>query len=98
MQTLNPQAQKILAILRNGFWHCPIDWGYADGHGKRLTDIKRFVVHEGLKLEWDWCDCGRHTAKLKKRRLVPIQESQILKEFHEEFKNRTQFQTQQAIF
>lgn len=70
METLNPQAHVILSILEDGQWHCPIDWRYSDGHGKRLTDINRYLAHFGKKLEWEWCTCGRHTTKIKMRRLV----------------------------
>jgi hypothetical protein len=72
MKNLNPQAEKIYYLLQDLAWHCPIDWGYSDGHGKRLTDINRFLAPRGQKLAYDWCDCGRHTAKLKKRKIVPI--------------------------
>lgn len=67
---MNPQAQKIFEILQDGRWHCPIDWKYADGHGKRLTDINRYLARFGQNLEWAWCDCGRHTTKIKMRRIV----------------------------
>ena len=67
---LNPQAQKILEILQDGRKHCPIDWKYADGHGKRLTDINRYLQQFGKTLAWDWCDCGRHTTKIKMRWII----------------------------
>jgi hypothetical protein len=69
---LNPQAQRILDILSGGSWHCPIDWKFGDGHGRRLTDINRHLALKGQKLAWDWCDCGRHTARIKKRKIVPL--------------------------
>ena len=64
---LSAQAQRILDILSDGQKHCPISWGYADGHGKRLTDINRYLKPLGKKLDWRWCDCGRHTTKIKMR-------------------------------
>jgi len=67
---LNPQAQNILDILSDGAWHCRVDWKYSDGGNKRLTDINRYLALKGQKLAWDWCDCGRHTAKIKKRKIV----------------------------
>ena len=69
--TLNPQAQRILDILSDGCWHCAIDWNYSDGHAKRITDISRFIAPT-RKIISDWCDCGRHTAKVKKRKLVDL--------------------------
>jgi hypothetical protein len=71
-QKLNPQAENILDILSDGMWHCPIDWKYADGHGKRLTDINRYLQENGKQLIWEWCNCGRHTATIKRRRIAPI--------------------------
>ena len=53
---MNPQAQKILEILEDGGNHCPIDWRWADGHGKRLTDINRYLAESGKTLAWAWCD------------------------------------------
>ena len=72
---LNPQAIKILVILEDGEKHCPIEWGYADGHGKRFTDITRYLNQFGQKLENDWCDCGRHTTKIKMRWIAPLEPS-----------------------
>lgn len=72
MLQLNPQAEKILDILSDGNKHCPIEWGYADGHGKRFTDISRYLAQFGKTLENDWCDCGRHTAKIKMRWIAEI--------------------------
>jgi len=62
-----PQARKILEILQDGQKHCPIDWEWKDGHGKRLTDINRYLKKSGKFLAWAWCDCGRHTTKIKMR-------------------------------
>ena len=70
MTNLNPQAQRILDILSDGQKHCPIDWRFSDGHGKRLTDINRYLESFGKTLAWDWCDCRRHTAKIKMRWVV----------------------------
>src|SRR3990167_1462969 len=69
---MTSQAQKILEILQDGQKHCPIDWGYSDGHGKRLTDINRYLKQFGKTLACDWCDCGRHTAKIKMRWLASL--------------------------
>lgn len=71
---LNPQAERIYEILKDNCWHCPIDWKYSDGHGKRLTDINRYLAPKGLKLDWEWCNCGRHTAQIKKRRIIPLEQ------------------------
>ncbi len=71
-QKLNPQAERIYILLLDYAWHCPIDWNWSDGHGKRLTDINRYLKPKGNKLDWDWCDCGRHTAQIKKRRIIPF--------------------------
>lgn len=70
MKELNPQAQRIYDILKDFQWHCPISWGYADGHTKRITDINEYLAPQGLKVDGGWCDCGRHVSKIKKRRLV----------------------------
>lgn len=64
---LSAQAQRILDVLSDGNTHCGIDWRYSDGHGKRLTDINRYLGTMGKKLGWAWCDCGRHTTKIKMR-------------------------------
>lgn len=68
-QKLNPQAQKIYEILKDMEWHCPKEWGYADGHCKRITDINRYVGQFGEEIDSDVCDCGRHTSKILKRRI-----------------------------
>ena len=67
---LNPQAEKIYEILKNPGWHCPIEWGYADGHTKRITDINEYLKPLGKKIESDWCNCGRHISKIKARRIA----------------------------
>ena|SRR3990167_4650680 len=74
---MTSQAQKILEILQDGQKHCPIDWGYSDGHGKRLTDINRYLKQFGKTLACDWCDCGRHTAKIKMRWLASALPDQL---------------------
>lgn len=71
---LTPQAKKILDILLDRLWHCGIDWHFADGHTKRFTDINRFLANQGLKIESAWCDCGRHTTRILKRRIVQTEE------------------------
>ena len=76
-QSMTPQACKILEILQDGQKHCPIDWRYADGHGKRLTDINRYLRQFGKTLAWDWCDCGRHTTKIKMRWITAILPDQL---------------------
>lgn len=69
IMNLNPQAQKIYDILQDRCWHCPIEWGYADGHAKRITDINEYLKPLGLEVKSEWCDCGRHTARIKKRKI-----------------------------
>lgn len=69
-EILSPQALRIYELLKDGVWHCPIDWNYADGHTKRITDINNYLKPLGQQIESQWCDCGRHVAKIKKRRLV----------------------------
>lgn len=71
---MNPQATIIYNILLDGQWHCPIEWGYADGHCKRITDINRAVQKDGLKVESKVCDCGRHDSKILKRRLTKMEQ------------------------
>lgn len=66
---LNPQAQVIYQILRDMQWHCPKEWGYADGHCKRITDINRYIDQFGQEIDSRLCDCGRHTSKILKRRI-----------------------------
>ena len=83
---LTKQASYIYNILSDRQWHCPIDWGFADGHAKRLTDINNFLRDKGLMIESDWCNCGRHASKIKKRRIVPISsENPIAQKFFEDF-------------
>lgn len=67
---LNSQASYIYNILQDRQWHCPTSWNYADGHCKRITDINRYVREFGLKVDSKVCDCGKHTSKILKRRLV----------------------------
>ncbi len=67
---LNPQAQKILNILQDRNWHCPQEWGYADGHCKRITDINKYLFPQDLKIDSKVCDCGNHNGKVFKRRIV----------------------------
>lgn len=67
---MNPQATTIYEILKDGNWHCPIEWGYADGHAKRITDINKFLEPQDKKVIGDWCDCGKHKAKVLKRKIV----------------------------
>ena len=69
---LNPQAITILNILQDRQWHCPIEWGYADGHTKRITDINEYLKPQGLMVQGDWCNCGRHASKIKRRRIVQL--------------------------
>lgn len=78
MIKLSEQANKILDILSDFGWHCPIDWSYSDGHGKRLTDINRYLASLGKKLAWGWCDCGRHISRVKMRRIVESSVAQNL--------------------
>jgi len=72
MTELSSQAQKILDILSDRQWHCPIDWNWGDGHGKRITDIIRYLEPFNKTIENDWCDCGRHSARILKRRIVSV--------------------------
>ena len=73
---LNQQANVIYNILKNGNWHCPIEWNYADGHTKRFTDLNRYLKPLGLVVKGIPCDCGRHTGKPSyKRKIVPLRES-----------------------
>ena len=73
MTELSDQAQRIYEILQDGNWHCRIDWNYSDGGNKRLTDINRYLAPRGQKLAWAWCDCGRHTSTIKKRKIVALE-------------------------
>jgi len=70
---LTPQAEKIYQILSDYNWHCPVEWHYADGHAKRITDINRFLLPQGLKIESKVCDCGRHQSRILKRKIVEIE-------------------------
>ena len=76
---LTPQAIKILEILEDGYTHCGIDWGYADGHGRRITDINRYLAPLGKTLAYDWCNCGRHKSKIRMRWVAPLEAPQTLK-------------------
>jgi hypothetical protein len=68
---LSSQAALIYNILLDGEWHCPIEWGYADGHCKRITDINEFLKGTNKKVIGKACFCGRHTsAAVKMRKLV----------------------------
>lgn len=67
---MNPQAQRIYEILKDEAWHCPMEWGYADGHTKRITDINAYLLSRGQEVKRDWCDCGRHTSKVYKRKIM----------------------------
>lgn len=69
---MTPQAEKIYQILADGNWHCPIEWGYADGHTKRITDINRYLAPKGMKIESKVCNCGRHSSKVLMRKIVEI--------------------------
>ena len=69
---LNPQAIKILDILDTGGWHCCSEWHYADGHCKRISDINEYLKPQGKKVIGEVCKCGRHTAKVYKRMIVPL--------------------------
>ena len=69
-QALSHQAKKILDILSDNKWHCGIDWSYSDGHTKRITDINRYLEQSGEMIKSAWCDCGRHNARVLKRRIV----------------------------
>ena len=73
MTELSNQSQIIYDILKDGNWHCPQEWGYADGHTKRITDINDYLRPLNQKIASDWCDCGKHTSKIKKRKIVPIE-------------------------
>ena len=64
------QINKIYKILSDGEWHCPIEWNYADGHTKRITDINKIIAPEGKVVIGEACDCGRHGSRVKKRRVV----------------------------
>jgi len=77
--TLNPQAQRIYEILKDRQSHCPIEWRYADGHAKRITDINRFLAPQGLTIKSEPCKCGRHISRLLKRQIVPLNPSYALK-------------------
>lgn len=96
---MNPQAIKIYEILLDGNWHCPIEWGYADGHTKRITDISRYITPRGQKIASTWCDCGRHTSKVLKRKIVttsPVVPERVLK-FQAQWKP-VEVKTIQALF
>lgn len=67
---LSGQSWLIYNILYDKQWHCPIEWGYADGHCKRITDINRELEKQGEKIISEACDCGRHTSKILKRKIV----------------------------
>lgn len=66
------QTATLKQILSDRQWHCPIEWNYADGHTKRFTDLNLEFAPEGLKVIGIPCDCGRHTGKVYKRKIVPI--------------------------
>ncbi len=63
---LNKNCQRIYNILEDKEWHCPIEWGYADGHCRRFTDLKQ----KGFVIESKVCECGRHESKVLARRLI----------------------------
>lgn len=69
---MNPQAQKIYSILQDSNFHCPSEWGYADGHCKRITDINKYLAPKGQKVVSAICNCGKHTSKVVARKIVPI--------------------------
>lgn len=68
---MNPQAEKIYEILKDGNFHCPREWGYADGHCKRITDINEYLKPLGQEVKSEVCNCGHHNSRIKKRRIVP---------------------------
>ena len=70
---MNPQAIKIYEILKDGNFHCPREWGYADGHCKRITDINEYLLPKGQKVDSEVCRCGHHISRLKKRRIVVLE-------------------------
>ncbi len=77
---MSPQVQRIYSILQDRQWHCPQEWGYADGHCKRITDLNRLLAKDGLEIKSEVCDCGQHISKVLKRKIVEIQ-NQVVREF-----------------
>ena len=90
---MTQQAIKIYEILKDKQWHCPIEWGYADGHAKRITDINNYLKTIGQEINSDWCDCGRHTARVYKRRIIAISEN--LPHSEREYKGTIEHSTQE---
>jgi hypothetical protein len=84
--SLSKQASYIYNILSDWEWHCGIDWGYSDGHAKRITDINEFLRPQGLEVDSKWCNCGRHVSKVLARRIKAVSsENPVAQKFLEDF-------------
>lgn len=74
---LSNQCQRIYDILKDGQFHCPQEWGFSDGHCKRITDLNRQLAFIGQEIRSEVCNCGRHQSKILMRRIADKQKVEV---------------------
>lgn len=78
MPKLSPQQEKILAIHRDGNWHCSTEYEFIRDHRKRISELNEgYLKSRGFTLNGKPCDgrCGKnHSSGLYMRKAVRLSE------------------------
>lgn len=82
MSKPTPQQEKILAIHRDGEWHCSTEYEYIRDHRKRISELNEgYLKAKGWQLIGQKCDgrCGKnHSSALYMRKAIPLKTVVIL--------------------